>query len=177
MSRKIKGLIQVYTGEGKGKTTQAVGQAVRARGHHLKVCFVHFFKDPEKFPYGEDRILRKIGVKVLHLVPRHPHFYRLMPKALIRKQCLEALKKIGRLFKGKIDLLILDELNIALRDGFLKEEEVCSLLKQKPAQLEIILTGRGLKRGIKACADLISEVKKIKHPFDKGISARRAIEY
>lgn len=172
-----EGLIQIYTGGGKGKTTQAVGQAVRARGQGLKVCFVHFFKHPEAFPYGEDKILKKIGVKVLHLVPKHPHFYRDVDKVRIRKECLTALEGIRKIFRRKFDMLILDEINIALRDGFLKEKEVCALLKDKPQKLELILTGRGISRRLKSCADLVSEVKKIKHHFDKGIKARKGIEY
>ncbi len=172
-----KGLIQVYTGQGKGKTTQAVGSAVRARGYGLKVCFIHFFKDPREFPCGEDKILKKIGVKVLHLVPRHPHFYRDVNKEKARKTCLQALKIIRKIFKQRFDMLILDEINIALRDGFLKEKEVCALLRAKPKETEIILTGRGLRRKIRSCADLVSDIKKVKHPFDKGIRARKAIEF
>jgi len=172
-----KGLIQIYTGEGKGKTTLAVGQAVRAAGHGFRVCVIHFFKDPKLFPSGEDRILKKIGVRVMHLVPQHPKFCRNLKEGKIRKECLEALKCIRRIFKNKFDMLVVDEINIALRDGFLKEKEIMSLLQDKPKGLNLVLTGRGISQSLIKKADLVSEIRKVKHHFDKGICARKAIEY
>ncbi|MCM8779906.1 MAG: cob(I)yrinic acid a,c-diamide adenosyltransferase [Candidatus Omnitrophica bacterium] len=174
---KEKGLIQIYTGDGKGKTTQAVGQAVRAAGQGLKVCFIHFFKDPQRFPYGEDRILRKIGIRVFHFAPRHPHFYSYSDKKEISKTCRKACADIKKIFRKKFDMIVLDEINIALRDGFLKEKEILTLLKTKPAKTHLILTGRGASKNLIKKADLASEIRKIKHPFDKGIKARKAIEY
>jgi len=174
---KSKGLIQIYTGEGKGKTTQAVGQAVRAAGHGFKVCLIHFFKDPKLFPAGEDKILKKIGVEVIHCVPGHPLFCRGVRKEEARSACLEALKCVRKVFKRKFDMLIVDEINIALRDGFLKEKEIMALLKDKPKGLNMVLTGRGISKNLIRKADLVSEVKKVKHHFDKGTKAQRAIEY
>ncbi|MCM8770574.1 MAG: cob(I)yrinic acid a,c-diamide adenosyltransferase [Candidatus Omnitrophica bacterium] len=173
----MNGLIQIYTGDGKGKTTQAVGQAVRAAGCGFKICFIHFFKDPRRFAYGEDKVFKKIGIKVLHFVIQHPHFYPHLSKERIRKDCLKALEDIKKIFKKNFDMLILDEINIALRDGFLKEKEVLSLLEDKPKKLHLILTGRGASRDLLKKADLVSEIRKIKHPFDKGIKAVKGIEY
>lgn len=173
-----KGLIQVYTGNGKGKTTAACGLAVRARGHDLKICYVYFHKDPEKWRYGEHRILEKIGVDVFGFAKKHPHFYKETELIDIRKECLEGIEFIKRIYQEKkYDILILDEIIISLRDGFLKEEEVVGILDSKPEDLELILTGRGATEKIIKRADLVSEIRNIKHPFDKGIKGRKGIEY
>ena len=175
---KRKGLIQVYTGEGKGKTTAAVGLACRARGYNLKVCYIYFHKEPDRFGYGELRSLKKLGVNIFGFAKRHPHFYKNIAPANIRKECLEGIEFIKRIFEeNKYDVLILDEILISLRDGFLKEEELLDVLNLKPEKLEVILTGRDATQKIIKRADLISEVKKIKHPFDYGIKGRKGIEY
>lgn len=173
-----KGLIQVYTGDGKGKTTAATGLAVRAIGHNLKVCYIYFHKYPEKWEYGEHRVLEKLGVDIFGFAKKHPHFYKEINPADIRKECLKGIEFIKRIYQEKrYDILILDEINISLRDGFLKEEEVLGILDSRPEDLELILTGRGSTEKIIERADLVSEIKNIKHPFDKGIKGREGIEY
>ncbi|MFH1957795.1 MAG: cob(I)yrinic acid a,c-diamide adenosyltransferase [bacterium] len=173
-----KGLIQIYTGEGKGKTTAAAGLASRARGHNLKVCFIYFHKDPGKWGYGEINTLQKIGVDVFGFAKKHPHFFKNADPDKIRKECLKGLKFIKRIFKEKkYDILILDEINISLRDGFLKEEEILDVLNSKPENLELVLTGRGATEKIIEKADMVSKIKKMKHPFDSGIQRRKGIEY
>jgi len=173
-----EGLIQVYTGEGKGKTTSAVGLAVRARGHNLGVCYVHFHKDPQKWGYGEHKILKKLGIRIYGFAKKHPHFYKNAGREEIREECLKGLRFIKRVYQeNKYDVLILDEILISLRDGFLKEEEVIEILESKPKNLELILTGRGATEKIIKNADLVSEIKKIKHPYDTGIKRREGIEY
>jgi len=94
----------------------------------------------------------------------------------VRQECLEALGFISEIFKKDYDILILDEINICLRDGFLKENEILFLLKKKPGTLEIILTGRGATPGLIKRASLVTEMKKVKHPFDRGTKARKGIE-
>jgi len=173
-----KGLIQVYTGEGKGKTTAAVGLACRARGYNLKVCYIYFHKQPDRFGYGELKSLRKLGVNVFGFAKKHPHFYKKINSADIHKECLKGIKFIKRIFeRDEYDLLILDEILISLRDGFLEEKELLDLFGFKPENLEIILTGRGATQKIIKKVDLVSEIKKIKHPFDYGIKGRKGIEY
>ncbi len=175
---KERGLIQVYIGDGKGKSTAAIGQAVRAAGHGFKVGFVSFFKDPEAFGYGEFGSLQKLGVSTFHFARRHPHFYKDLSFDEVRRECLRGLEFIKELFADETwDMLVLDEINIALRDGFLEEEEILSLLELKPQKLELILTGRGATEGIIEKADLVSEVKKLKHPYEQGIRHREGIEY
>ena len=173
-----KGLIQVYTGPGKGKSTAAIGQAVRASGHGLKVGLVTFFKDPEAFGYGEYKSLQKLGIKTFLFAKKHPHFYKELNPDAVCQECARGLEFIKELFRDPSwDMLVLDEINIALRDGFLKEEDVLSLLETKPEKLELILTGRGVTEKIIEKADLVSEVKEVKHPYSQGIKSREGIEY
>lgn len=172
-----KGLIQVYTGDGKGKTTASIGQAIRAKGHKFKVCFVYFFKNPKDFPYGEVELLKGLGIEVVNFVPQHPHFYKNITAEQIREECLKAIESIKEIFQKGYDMLILDEILITIRDGFLKEEEILDLLEKKPESLEIILTGRGATKKIIERADLVTEMKKIKHPFNRGVKGRKGIEY
>lgn len=173
-----KGLIQVYTGNGKGKTTAALGLAIRARGHGFKVGFISFFKYPKLFGYGEYKALEKLGIKNFNFAKKHPHFYKKITFNEVREECLKGLEFVKDLFKDDSwDMLVLDELNIALRDGFLKEEEVLSILEEKPKKLELVLTGRGAPEGIVNKADLVSKVEEVKHPYEQGIKRREGIEY
>jgi cob(I)alamin adenosyltransferase len=173
-----KGLIQIYTGTGKGKSTAAIGQAVRAAGHGFKVGFLSFFKDPEAFGYGEYKSLEKLGIKTFLFARKHPHFYKELNPDDVCQECSEGLEFIKELVRDPSwDMLILDEMNIALRDGFLKEEDVLSLLDAKPDKLELILTGRGVTDKIVEKADLVSEVREVKHPYSRGVKGRKGIEY
>lgn len=173
-----KGLIQIYTGDGKGKTTAAVGLAVRAAGHGLKVCYIYFHKDPQKWGYSEQGILKNIGIDVFGFAGRHPLCDKNADAAGIRRECLKGIDFIKKLYLQKqYDLLILDEMNISLRDGFLKTEEVMPLLAAKPAGLELVLTGRGAPPELIKLADLVSNIQKVKHPYDNGIKRREGIEY
>jgi cob(I)alamin adenosyltransferase len=172
-----KGLIQVYTGDGKGKTTASIGQAIRAKGHNFKVCFVYFFKNFKDFRYGEIEVLKELGIETVNFIPHHPHFYKHITVERMREDCLKSLESIEEIFNKGYDLVILDEILIALQDGFLKEKEVLDLLERKPESLELILTGRGATRKIIKKADLVTEMKKIKHPFNQGMKQREGIEY
>jgi len=175
---KQQGLIQVYTGGGKGKSTAAIGQAVRAAGHGFKVGFISFFKDPEAFGYGEYKSLEKLGIRTFLFARKHPHFYKELNPDDVCRQCSEGLEFIKELFQDlSWDMLVLDEINIALRDGFLKEEDVLALLDMKPEKLELVLTGRGVGQRIIEKADLVSEIKEVKHPYSRGIKSRTGIEY
>jgi cob(I)alamin adenosyltransferase len=173
-----KGLIQIYTGTGKGKSTAAIGQAVRAAGHGFKVGFLSFFKDPEAFGYGEYKSLEKLGIKTFLFARKHPHFYKELNPDDVCRECSKGLGFIEELIRDPSwDMLVLDELNIALRDGFLKEEDVLSLLAAKPGKLELVLTGRGVTERIIEKADLVSEIREVKHPYSSGGKSRKGIEY
>ncbi len=173
-----KGLIQVYTGNGKGKSTAAIGQAVRAAGHGFKIGFISFFKDPDVFGYAEYRSMEKLGIRTFLFARKHPHFYKELNHEEVVEECAQGLEFIrGLLRDDSWDMLVLDEINIALRDGFLTEEDVLSLLAAKQETLELVLTGRGIPERILERADLVSEVRDIKHPYSQGIKSRKGIEF
>ena len=174
----MKGLIHVYTGNGKGKTTAAIGLTIRARAQNLRVCYIYFHKEPERWGDTEHGILAELGVDILGFAKKHPHFFKDVTKDETRKECLDGLEVIKRIFhENKYDLLILDEINISMRDGFLREEEVLEVLEAKPEGLELVLTGRSVPQKIIEKADLVSEIKAIKHPYDMGIQMKKGIEY
>jgi cob(I)alamin adenosyltransferase len=173
-----KGLTHIYTGDGKGKTTAALGLALRARGHDLKVAYIYFHKDPARWDCGEHKILKKIGVDVFGYACGHPRFDKKSDPAKIRKECLDGLKFIESIYKkNKYDMLILDEINISLRDGFLKKKELLNIIKTKPPRMELVLTGRGAIKDAAKKADLVSRIQNIKHPYDSGMLGRAGIEY
>ena len=173
-----KGLIEVYCGDGKGKTTAAIGLAVRAAGCGMRVLFVRFLKNEHS---GELTILDKIpGIHVIHMNRDFGFVFR-MTEA--EKQ--EAKEVYYKLWKDAVkmateeeyDMLVADEFMAAYSYEFIDHAHALEFLKNKPDKLEIVLTGRNPASEISELADYISEVKKIKHPFEKGIPARRGIEY
>ncbi len=173
-----KSFVHIYTGDGKGKTTAAVGLACRARGHNLAVCYISFHKDPQKWGYGEHFALEKLGVDVFAFAKEHPYFSKNADVEGIRKECRKGLNFIKDIFQqNKYDLVILDEIVISVRDGFLEERQILELIKQKPQGLELVLTGRGAGDVLIKNADLVSFVRKIKHPFDEGKSPGRGIDF
>jgi cob(I)alamin adenosyltransferase len=167
-------LIQVYTGRGKGKTTASLGLALRAAGAGLKVYIGQFVKG--KY-YSELRSLKKIkNIKIEQLgrscfIKKSP-----APKdILLAKRGLQKIKK--HILRRAYNLVILDEINIALKLKLLKLDEVISLLKNTPEDLEIVLTGRYAHPEILKLADLVSDIKEVKHYFRKGVRARKGIEF
>ncbi|MBU1262221.1 cob(I)yrinic acid a,c-diamide adenosyltransferase [bacterium] len=173
-----KGLIQVYTGNGKGKTTAAIGLAVRAKGQGLNVGYIYFHKEPEVWDYGEIRALEKLGVDTFGFAKKHPHFYKDVTFEEMRKESLAGLEFIKKLYgENNYDILILDEINISVQQGFLKEEEVLEIMEKKPEGLELVLTGRGATEKIIEKADLVSRIEEIKHPYSLGVQRRKGIEY
>ncbi len=172
------GLIHIYTGDGKGKTTSAIGLAVRALGHGYKVCYTSFHKRPEKYGYKEIQGLEKLGAKVICYAKGHPHLDKSLNTDDIKKECEEGLKSLLDIMaEGYFDMLIMDEILISVRDNFLIEEELIGFIKHKPKQLELVLTGRGATHAVIELADYTTEMKKIKHPYDHGITSREGIEY
>ncbi len=173
MAKLKRGLVQVYTGNGKGKTTAAWGQALRASGQGLKVAIIQFFKGKGS---GEAKMAKKLNLSVYSFCPVHPSFGG--EKEELKKECKKAIAFAKRLVMSKkYDLIILDEINIALRDRLIEVNEVLDLIKKKPKGIELILTGRGAPKKIIEVADLVTEMREIKHPYQKGIKGRRGIEY
>jgi cob(I)alamin adenosyltransferase len=166
-------LIQVYTGKGKGKTTAALGLALRAAGAGFKVYIAQFIKGKE---CSEHRALKKIkNIKVEQF--GSGRFVRKINREDIKSaECgLEAVKKA--LKDQRYDVVIMDEISVALRLNLLDCKELVELLKNIPPQQEVILTGRDTPCEILKLADLVSEIKEIKHYFHKGTKARKGIEY
>ena len=173
------GLVQVYTGTGKGKTTAAIGAGIRAVGQGLRVHMIQFLKGGDNFPpYGEVRALEQIPRFTLEQFGPS-HFIK--PGAIsdedreIVKYGLERAEEV--LASGNYDLVILDEINVVLHLGMATLQEVLALLDRKATQTEVILTGRGAPEALFERADLVSRIDAVKHPFDKGIKARPGIEY
>jgi len=172
------GLIHIYTGSGKGKTTSAVGLALRALSHGYKVCFSIFNKHPEKYGVTEIKSLEKLGVKIIRLTSEHPFFNKSITKESHKAQSENGIAALETLVHTEhFDMLIMDEILITIRDGFLEEERLIEFVKNKPQSLELVMTGRGATNQLIALADYVSEIKSIKHPIDKGITSRKGIEY
>ncbi|MBI3398410.1 MAG: cob(I)yrinic acid a,c-diamide adenosyltransferase [Deltaproteobacteria bacterium] len=174
-----KGLIHIYTGEGKGKTTAAIGLAVRAAGQGSKVLFVQFFKVDNALS-GEKEIFKNIPqIELLRSNVRHPIFTKeKTDRELVKKSIadtFEAVKK--RIDKGNMNLLVLDEINSVIAGGWLDMNEMIDFLQNRPEGLEVVLTGRDAAVELVKMADYVTEMLKIKHPFDNGIKARKGIEY
>ncbi|MCW0481555.1 cob(I)yrinic acid a,c-diamide adenosyltransferase [Gaoshiqia sediminis] len=173
-----KGYIHIYTGTGKGKTTAAVGLAARALGQGFRVVYAHFMKRPDVYGYTEIDSLKKLGATVMGFTSGHPFCDRSLTTDLLRQQMKEALVTLTDYLKtSPPDLLIMDEILITVRDGFLDEEALIGFIDQKPAGTELVLTGRGATAKLIDRADYVSEINKIKHPYDQGITSRRGIEF
>jgi len=172
-------LVQVHTGDGKGKTTAAIGEALRARGRGYRVLLVQFLK--EKKGSGEISILEELGVKVICKgKDLGLSLNRIVEdeRRTIREEWGNFLDKINEeVLAESYDLLILDEINVACHYGLIDENKLLRFIKEKPDGLEIILTGRYASSRLIKIAHLVSEVKKIKHPFNGGIKARKGIEF
>lgn len=177
-SDKKKGLIHIYTGEGKGKTTAAIGLAIRAAGHGMKVIFVQFFKSDDASS-GEKEIIKKHipQIELIRSNIRHPIFTKqTTDDTKVKKSIFETYEQVKKRVID-IDLLVLDEINSVLLGGWLDIDEFIEFLKNKPEKLEVVLTGRDAPVELVKIADYVTEMLKIKHPFDNGIKARKGIEY
>jgi cob(I)alamin adenosyltransferase len=167
-----RGYLHVYTGNGKGKTTAALGLVVRALGAGLRVCVVQFIKSME---YHELRTLRELGVPI-HQYGRGC-FIRGEPKAEDKELAEHGLAFVREVMaRGDLDLLILDEINVALSLGLLGIEDVLAILRSKPKELELVCTGRGAPSQLLDVADLVTEMVNHKHYYDAGVAARDGIE-
>jgi cob(I)alamin adenosyltransferase len=177
----VKGLVQIYTGDGKGKTTAALGLALRAAGHGNKILVYQFLKPP-CLNTGERVALPSLpSIKIESLdIPWDMGKSLKDPKAISAAQMaihesLEHLTKSA--MNRKFDVLILDEIIYCISKGLANIEDVRKLIESRDLHVEIILTGREATPKLIALADLVTEMKNIKHPFDKGTAARQGIEF
>ncbi len=173
------GLIQIYTGNGKGKTTAAIGLGIRAVGQGLRVHMIQFLKGGDNFPpYGEITSIERLSQFTVEQFGL-PHFVnpkkisvedqRIIDKGLTRARQVLA--------DGEHDLVILDEINVVLKVGLAALPVVLELLKQRKEGVEVVLTGRDARQELIDIADLVSNITEVKHPFTKGVPARKGIEF
>jgi len=171
-----KGFIQVYTGDGKGKTTAALGLALRAIGHGLKVFIIHFMKG--NIEYGELRAAKCLEPNLtIRQMGRETFVSRDNPDEEDIKLAQQALELArDAVANGEYDVVVLDEVNCALDFSLIPLDQVLKILQNKPERVELVLTGRGAPPEIIQAADLVTEMKEIKHYYRKGIKSRKGIE-
>ncbi|MBC2888995.1 cob(I)yrinic acid a,c-diamide adenosyltransferase [Gordonibacter massiliensis (ex Traore et al. 2017)] len=170
-----EGKVQVYTGNGKGKTTAAVGLAVRAAGAGLRVYFGQFMKNNET---GELAALRALGNRVV--VEQYGTGGEIAapdPQADARATQAGLKRAREALLGGRYDVVVLDEANVADALGYLDAGALLELVRERPRDVELVLTGRGAGGDIRAAADLVTEMREVKHYFRDGVPARRGIEF
>jgi cob(I)alamin adenosyltransferase len=174
--RLTEGMIQVYTGDGKGKTTAALGLACRAVGHGYKVLIIQFIKG--NLDYGELETARRLAPHLtIRPMGRGCRISCENPDPEDVKSCHEAMLYAKRaVAEGEYDIVVLDEINVAIDLGLLTKQEVLRLLDERPPNVELILTGRHAAQEIIDRADLVTEMREIKHYYRKGIESRTGIE-
>jgi len=176
LTKLEKGLVQIYTGNGKGKTSAAFGLALRASGRGLKVYIIQFIKGG--FDYGELYIIDKLPNVTLKAFGRGKFITTKPPEQEDIKLAEEALRLTEKIVQsGEYDVVILDEINVALNLKLISLDRVLKLIKHKPEHTELVLTGRCAPKEIIEMANLVTEMREIKHPFNKGFAARKGVEY
>ena len=178
MNELHRGLIIVNTGPGKGKTTAAMGTGLRAAGNGMKVLMLQFLKGSWHYgeldavkSFGDKFIMKQMGRGFVKIggAETDPEDIRLVEQAW--EEAREAI------FSGQWDIVILDEINYAISYGMLDPARVVEALRQKPDQVHVILTGRNAHPSIVEIADTVTEMKQVKHAYEKGVMAQRGIEY
>ena len=176
INKHRRGLVQVYTGNGKGKTTAAFGQALRAIGQGYRVCIVQFMKGRK---YGESLAAEKyLPHLTIHLAGLDSFVMRENPAPLdieLARKGLDLAREA--VASGEYDMVILDELNVAADFNLIPIDDVIALIKNRPSRIDLILTGRYASPEVIALADTVSEIQEVKHHYDAGIKDRAGIEY
>jgi cob(I)alamin adenosyltransferase len=173
-----KGFIHVYTGDGKGKTTAAIGLAMRATGQGKKVLILQFLKSKVK-DSGEITIAKKSGIKVIKFKGQiSPLFDPNVKRSELKKSIKEALSlSLKKIESNLYDLIVMDEFNTLISNGYATVSDVKKITKAKPEKLELVFTGRGAPKEMIEIADYVTEIRMIKHPYTKGVKARKGIEF
>ena len=173
------GLVIVYTGKGKGKTTAALGMALRAIGYNHKICMIQFIKG--SWHYGEMSSTKKLEPE-FELIAAGKGFVGIIDDKTPREEHEKIAREAIRISKekiqsGKYNIVILDEVNYAINLGLVNLKDVLELITSKPVTLNLVLTGNHAKQEIIEIADLVTEMKEIKHPFQSGIKAKKGIDF
>ena len=171
-----RGLVHIYSGDGKGKTTSALGLAMRALGHGARVKVIQFMKGWNS--YGELKTALKLeGLEIIQ-TGRSDYVYKGMEQPEDYEEAERGMEKAREVIdKGCCDMLILDEINVAIDHGLVSAGSVAELAKNRPFGMELVLTGRGMHRELIAIADLVTEMREIKHPYKDGVLARKGVEF
>ena len=171
-----RGLVQIFTGDGKGKTTAAIGAVIRALGHGLRVYVAFFMKGD--YPYGERSILSQLPNVTIASFGSRGFIDPANIKPEEKEQAKRALAAAREaMLSGSYDLVVLDEVNLAAAWNLVELDDVLKLIEDKPPGIELILTGRRADSKLVKAADLVTEMLKIKHPYDEGVAAREGVEY
>ncbi len=178
MSKQFdQGMVAIFTGDGKGKTTAAIGTIVRAAGHGFRVFIICFLKGKD-YIHGENAILSKLPNVTLVCFGQEGWVTRENIKPEHKKQARMALSVAKEAINGgNYDIILLDEINVAIELELVDLDEVIKLIKDRPKKVELILTGRYANPKLIQLADQVTEMQDTKHPFTKGITARRGIDY
>ena len=171
-----KGFTQVYTGNGKGKTTAAIGQAVRAAGAGMKSYIIQFMKE---FPYSELNSIKYLSEWITIEQKGGDDFVykKGLPSEEEKTKARDALKKAEEyMISGSFDIIVLDEVLVSVYFKLLTTREIISIINKKPEAVELILTGRYCPEEIIEIADLVTEMKEIKHYYSRGVLSRKGIE-
>lgn len=175
---KRRGLLVVYTGNGKGKTTAALGMAVRAAGYNWQVLMVQFIKGD--WAYGELEGYKKLAPN-LELKRMGKGFVRIMGDSKPIEDHIQAAKETLQYVESNLDknydIIIMDEVNVAVKEGLISTEEVLNVVNRRPRHVHMVLTGRNAAPEIVKAADLVTEMKEIKHPYQQGILAQPGVDY
>jgi len=176
---KKDGLVIVYTGKGKGKTTAALGMALRAIGYNYKICMIQFIKG--SWHYGELDSIKRLEPE-FELIVTGKGFVGIIDDTSSKEEHQKVAQEALRVSREKIQskkykIVILDEVNYAVNLDLIKMEDVLDLIRSKPEDLNLVLTGNYAKSEIIEVADLVTEMKEIKHPFKSGIKAKKGIDF
>ncbi len=172
----MKGLVLLFTGNGKGKTTAALGQALRAAGQGLKVCFIQFIKG--SWQTGEEKALAHFKEWIDFFVTGSGFTWQAEDRDKLIRETRKAFQFAGdKISSGEYDMVILDELTYLVKYGMVEEGEVVEMIRNRPETQHLVITGRDASDGLVAIADLVTEMREIKHPFSHGIKARKGIEF
>ena len=175
-AQEEKGLLIVHTGAGKGKTTAALGMALRVLGHGMQVAVVQFIKGA--IDTAEERILRSFGDRVTFLRMGEGYTWETQDRERDTRCAQEAWAKACELLTdASYAMVILDEFNIVLQHGYVDLDQVLPRVQARPPMQHVVITGRGAPPGLIEAADLVTEMKQVKHPFRKGIKAQAGVEF
>jgi len=175
-AQEEKGLLIVHTGAGKGKTTAALGMALRCVGHGMKVAIVQFIKGA--IDTAEERVLKSFGDRVTFLRMGEGYTWETQDRERDKQFAQRAWSQACEFFRDPTyAMVLLDEFNIALTYGYVDVDDVLSCVENRPTMQHVVITGRGAPDRLIEAADLVTEMKQVKHPFRKGIKAQAGVEF